>query len=340
MEIIKKYIYAIQRRLPAQNNDDIAKEIKSLIFDELEGKFGKRDEYTNEEVEEVLKEMGHPRQVAARYRGDKQLLIGDELFPIYKMVLAIAGGATTIGLVISYIIKIINEAAAGNATLMLFLSNFGQLLGSLVSSILALVGSITIIFALIQHFGKFDGEGVDIYEDWKPKDLPDLPEEKDRVYRWEPIVSMFFIIFGFVLLNFYVAKGNLPFVINEGSTITVLPIFSINALKHYLPLWNLSLGLSFALQIVLLIQGKKTLGSRLFDIGISLLGIVILATMINGDMIISTTGMIHEFGQQDWIGILEKYYYVVLKVMMGFSIFGVIVQVISTIAKQATKANV
>jgi len=30
MEVIKKYIYAIQRRLPAQNKDDIAKEIKRL----------------------------------------------------------------------------------------------------------------------------------------------------------------------------------------------------------------------------------------------------------------------------------------------------------------------
>lgn len=340
MEVIKKYIYAIQRRLPAQNKDDIAKEINSLIFDELEGKFGKRDEYTNEEIEEVLKEMGHPREVAARYRGDKQLLIGPELFPIYKMVLAITAGATTLGLVISFIVKVINEAAAGDATLWLFASNFGQLLGGLFSALLGLVGSMTIIFAVIQHFGKFDEMDVDIYEDWKPKDLPDLPEEKDRVSRWEPIVGMIFIVFGAVLLNYYVAAGNIPYMVNPGSGISVLPIFSVEALKQYLPLWNLSLGLSFVLQIILLIQGKNTLGTRLFDIGISLLGIAILATMISGDMIISVEGLINEFGSHDWINAMQQHYYTFLKVIMGLSIFGIIVSVINLIVQQARKANV
>lgn len=340
MEVMKKYIYAIQRRLPAQNKDDIAKEIDSLIFDELEDKFGKRDEYTSEEIEKVIKEMGHPREVAARYRGDKQLLIGPELFPIYKMVLAITAGATTLGLVISFIVQVINEASAGGATIWMFASNFGQLLGGIFSALVGLVGTMTIIFAAIQYFGKFDIKDVDIYEDWKPKDLPDLPEERDKVCRWEAIVGMIFIVFGAVLLNYYVAAGNLPFVVNEGSGITVLPIFSVEALKQYLPLWNLSLGLSFVLQIILLIQGKYTLGTRLYEIGISLLGIAILATMISGDMIISIEGMINEFGQQNWINIIKDNYYTFLKVIMGISIFGIVVSVIKTIVQQARKANV
>ena len=84
MEIIKKYVYAVQRRLPAVGRDDIVKEINSLIYDELEGKFGKKDSYSNEEAEEVLKEMGHPREVAARYRGGSQTFIGSELLPLYS----------------------------------------------------------------------------------------------------------------------------------------------------------------------------------------------------------------------------------------------------------------
>ncbi len=340
MEIIKKYIYAIQRRLPAASKDDITKEITSLIYDELEGKFGKRDEYTNEEVEEVLKEMGHPREVAARYRGDKQLLIGPEIYPVYKMVLAIAAGGTTLGLVISYIIKTINQAMTEAATLRVFLTGFGELMGSLFSSLLALVGSITIIFALIQHFGKIGSEDMNIYEDWKPKDLPDLPEERDRVHRAGPIISMCFIAFGFALLNYYVAAGNIPFVSSFDSDVVVLPIFSVEALSRYLPFWNLSLGLSFVLQIILFIQGKWSLGTKLFEIGISLLGIVILAYMLRGPIIISLDGLIHEFGRQAWIDIINKNYYIVLKVVMGFSIFGIVVNIIKLIVQQARKANV
>ena len=306
MEIIKKYIYAIQRRLPASSKEDIAKEINSLIFDELEGKYGKKDEYSSEEIESVIKEMGHPSQVAARYRGDKQLLIGPELFPIYKMVLAITIGATSLGLVISFIVRVINSAITQSATLSLFINNFLEMASSLFSVILSMVGIMTIVFAIIQHYGKFDSEDINMYNDWKPKDLPDLPEENDRVKIWEPIVAMFFIALGFVILNYYVAQGNLPIVINEGSNITILPIFSVEGLKQYLPLWNLSLGLSFALQIAVLVQGKWNIGTRLFDVAISLLGIVILATMINGDMIISIENLIREFGQQDWIDILQK----------------------------------
>ena len=340
MELITKYIYAIQRRLPAHNKDDIAKEINSLIFDELEGKFGKKDEYTAEEIEQVIKEMGHPSQVAARYRGDSQLLIGTELFPIYKMVLAIVGGSVALGLVISFIVKVINDAVENGATLMMFFSNFAQLLGGLFSALLSVVGIITIVFALVQHYGKFEKKDIDMYEDWKPKDLPDLPEERDRVKRWEPLVAMFFITIGFVILNYYVIDGNLPIWINPQSDVTIIPIFNVEALRQYLPLWNLSLFASFALQVVLLVRGKWTLGERLLELSIALLGIVITATMINGPMIISTAGLIKEFGAMDWMGSIEKYYYIALKVALGFGIFGVVVNVIKIIVQQARKANV
>jgi len=340
MEIIKKYVYAVQRRLPAMGRDDLVKEITSLIYDELEGKFGKKDSYSNEEAEEVLKEMGHPREVASRYRGGSQTFIGPELMPLYKMVLAIAAGGTTIGLLISYIVRVINEAAAGTATLMIVLKGFAELLGGVFSALLAMVGSVTIIFALIQHFGKFDSKDINIYEDWSPKDLPDLPEKKDRISRAEPIIAMCFIVIGFVVLNYYVASGNIPFARNLSSNIVVLPVFSVEALSRYLPFWNLSLGLSFILQIILLVQGKRTLGTRLFEICISLFGIVILAALINGPMVISIDGLVHEFGYQSWMDSIDKYYYIVLRVMVVLSSIGVVGNTIAAIVQQARKANV
>lgn len=340
MEIIKKYVYAVQRRLPAVGRDDIVKEINSLIYDELEGKFGKKDSYSNEEAEEVLKEMGHPREVAARYRGGSQTFIGPELMPLYKMVLAIAAGGTSVGLLISYIVRVISEAASGTMTLIMLLKDFAGLVGSIFSALLAMVGSVTIIFALIQHFGKFDSKEINIYEDWSPKDLPDLPEAKDRISRAEPIIAMCFIVIGFVFLNYYVAVGNIPFAGNLSSNIVVLPVFSVDALSRYLPFWNLSLGLSFFLQIILLVQGKRTLGTRLFDICISLLGIAILAALINGPMVISLDGLVQEFEYQSWMDSIEKYYYIVLKVMVVLSSIGIVGNIIATVVQQARKANV
>ncbi len=152
-----------------------------------------------------------------------------------------------------------------------FMKSIAELIASVFSSALATVGSITIIFFLIQHFGNFDNEKVDFYEDWTPKDLPELPEEKDRVQVWEPIVAMFFIAVGFFFVNFFVAKGQLPYYMGEGSEVQILPIFNKDVVKSLLPLWNLSFGLSFINEIIMLIKRKRTLGTRLFEIGISLL---------------------------------------------------------------------
>ena len=101
MELIKRYLYAIERRLRGSTKEDITKEINSIIMDELEGKFGLKTNYEKEEIEVVLQEMGHPRDVASRFRGDKQYLIGPDLISFYWMVVSIVAGATTLGLVVS-----------------------------------------------------------------------------------------------------------------------------------------------------------------------------------------------------------------------------------------------
>ena len=160
------------------------------------------------------------------------------------------------------------------------------------------------------------------------------------LYEVITIIAMCFIVLGFVMLNYYVAAGNIPFARNLDSNIVVLPIFSVDALSRYLPLWNLSLGLSFLLQIILLVQGKRTLGTRLFEICISLLGIAILAALINGPMVISLDGLIHEFGHHSWMDSVEKYYYIVLRVMIVLSSIGIVGSIIAAIVQQARKANV
>ena len=44
MDLIKKYIYAVGKRLAKKQRLDIERELESSIFDTLEDKFGKNDE--------------------------------------------------------------------------------------------------------------------------------------------------------------------------------------------------------------------------------------------------------------------------------------------------------
>jgi len=337
MELIQRYIYSIKRRLLSSGREDIAKEINSLIMDELEGKFGSKEEYTKEQIEEVLLEMGHPREVAARYRGDKQYIIGPDVINMYKMVLGIAAAGTTLGLFISFVVSSFGvTGGAWEVTL-----EFLKLIPTVFSALLGVVGGVTIAFWLIDRFAKFDKKELDFNEGWKPKDLPELPLENERVRMWEPIVSITLTVIFAVFINSYASYGGVPFVETWGDNITILPIFNIVALKQILPLWNLSILAALILQLILLRKGKWQLGTRIFEIGLSLFSIVILVVLLNTPILISLEGITSLFGNEAiFAQQIQKYYYTALKVIIGLTSLGALVNTIKLIVHQAKKANV
>ena len=61
MNLIDKYIQEVTRRLPEKNRKDIALELRSTIEDMLP------KQYSEEEVKEVLKELGNPAILANGY---------------------------------------------------------------------------------------------------------------------------------------------------------------------------------------------------------------------------------------------------------------------------------
>lgn len=336
MELIERYIYSIRRRLLGSNKDDIVKEINSLIMDELEGKYGSKAEYTKDEIEAVLIEMGHPREVASRYRGDKQYLIGPEVFPIYKMMLAIVAGAVTLGLFVSFVVSSFGAESSREIAL-----NFLELIPSIFTALLGAIGGLTVAFWLMDRFAKFNKKELDFNEGWKPRDLPELPHESDRVRMWEPIMAIIFIIIWAVFINSYAGYGGMPYVKAFGDNVAIFPIFNIEAVRYILPLWNISIGLSLILQVILLKTGKWQLGTRIAEIGLNVFSIAILAVMITGPMLISFDGMIKIFEEPEFNAVnIQKYYYIGLKVIMGLSALGVVTNTIKLIAKQARKANV
>lgn len=78
MEMIERYIYAVTQKLPQSQREDIAVELRGLIEDMVEERVG--DTADEKVVEEVLLELGSPREMALKYTGKKRYLIGPELF--------------------------------------------------------------------------------------------------------------------------------------------------------------------------------------------------------------------------------------------------------------------
>jgi hypothetical protein len=87
MELVERYISAVQRYLPEEKRQDIGRELRAHLLDKLEGQ---QDELgrtlTNDEVAATLQQWGHPRQVAMTYEPPTPL-VSSVLMPVYKQTL-------------------------------------------------------------------------------------------------------------------------------------------------------------------------------------------------------------------------------------------------------------
>jgi len=89
MELLDRYLQAIEFWLPKRQRQDIIAELSEDLRSQIEEKeteLGRKLE--DAEVEAILKRCGSPLAVASRYR-PQRYLIGPTLFPIYRFVLAV-----------------------------------------------------------------------------------------------------------------------------------------------------------------------------------------------------------------------------------------------------------
>lgn len=163
-DLIDRYLAAVSALLPKTSRQDIVAELRDLIMNRVEeAEAGKGRALDKHETETLLRDIGHPIAVAARY-GPRQALIGPELYPFWefavKVMLAIAALATFIP---GAVLLVMGD---GHRTHGLF-SDF-------VSLSLSLVGAATIVAAAIER----GWIKVDYFAKWKVADLPQLSDAK------------------------------------------------------------------------------------------------------------------------------------------------------------------
>jgi hypothetical protein len=181
MDLLERYLAEVRRNLPARDADDIVAELRDLLLARAE-----EQEETAGSVDwdALLKEFGHPLVIAARYR-KQQWLIGPELYPFYLHFLKV-------------IVTIVIAVTAGLAVLkgVLWAASPGQaitgFLGSLWWGAASAIGSVTIVFALLERFG---GTSAKRHLCWKPMELPELNASKPSVYE-----SVFEVAVGVLIL--------------------------------------------------------------------------------------------------------------------------------------------
>lgn len=260
MDLVERYLVDVGRYLPPDRRADALAELRSSIMEALDARGD--GEPKEVDIVEVLKETGPPKKVAASYYPEGQYLIGPALYPIFRMVVGIALFA-----IIGTQLVFIAVSFAFDTEVVPALENFWQILGS----IPAALGTIVIIFAILQRYG------IQPEPDEKAFNPQDLPPVKDLepVNRGEQIFSIIVGMVFLVILARFAYEGGFSSI--EGSGFFANPVIS-----RYLPWIGLSLLLGILIDVLLLWQGVWQNSTRLAKIAVDLFSLVVLYLLIQG----------------------------------------------------------
>ena len=282
-DLMERYIYAVTRRLPRAQREEIADELWELIGDMLEA-----DPAAG--MEGVLLELGDPAEFAGRYASPDQCLIGPAYFENYKWLLKVVLLCATIPVsLLSLASGVIEHWTDG--FYQAIVRGLTDGITNAVTAGLTGFGAVTLVFAAVERYERRGREGerrwtpADLREEpssarfrearqpsagkfsasppsWDPSGLSPVPDKKARISRGDSIASIVFIVIFCALLVFI---PNLFFLVisREGidgnwllsSEIDRIPIFNLDEWGRILPFFVLSLGIGLADEVIRLVRG-------------------------------------------------------------------------------------
>ncbi|MCM3785695.1 hypothetical protein M3231_22255 [Neobacillus mesonae] len=317
MELIERYVYAVTQRLPEKQRADISKELRGLIEDMLEER-AQSDGPTEQEVENVLKELGPPNVMAARYSGERYL-IGPVLYSNYLMVMKVVLAS----LVISFSIFAIIEAIMTPGHI---LDHFVNYLIDIVIAVFQGIAWVTIIFAFIEHFQRRSSDSsnnADTTHKWNPKDLQALPDRGIEIKKSDPIASIIFITLFTALFAFNVELLAVHRLSDQG--FDSIPFISSAGIEKYIPFIWLFGAVGILGEIFKLILRRRTASLLAYHIIFSILSFIFAFIMLQDGSVwnasfmsqLEASGLItrgqesYEVVSNLWTGVIQNLIYVI-----------------------------
>lgn len=250
MELMDRYVYAVTSKLPAQQREDIEKELRGLIQDMLDERT-KGGEASLADMEEVLLELGSPSRLADQYRGSGRYLIGPELFDSYLLVLKIVMAAIGITMAIVFGIRLVFEPWDS-------IDHLTDTVGSMVFAALQGFAWVTAVFTLLEYGAFGSGRSkLKAARPWKPSDLPQLPNRHTAIRRSDAVGSIVFtVIFTLFLTNSTELFGVWRRLEGEWAAV---PFLNVDVFQQFLPYIWVATALSVIQESLKLIKGRWTL---------------------------------------------------------------------------------
>lgn len=272
MKIIDQYIQAIGQKLPLKGRNDVKMELKSLLWDDIESKYG--EEPTDDEVKQAIADFGTPRQVAAKYSGER-LVIASGFTDIYFLIFGIMIFAMAVAFTVIFFINLFTNDMSSTE----ILKGIGQIILNTWNASIAGIGMMTIVFIIITRFIK--ESVVDLDDDWKPEDLKGVELGDEVESKIESFVSIFFLLLMLVLVNMFpqlISLAESSFELNGVMKLGNHMI--VERFATYAILLSLIWMTEIVYHIILLRAAVKTRAIEIFRTVIDLVGIVLLVIMI------------------------------------------------------------
>lgn len=256
-DLIERYIYAVTRRMPRKQREDVARELRGLVDDMLSERCAGRTP-EEKDIRVVLTELGSPQELYAKYDEDAQkCLIGQPYYSTYVFVLKIVLACVAFGLTVSAGILQLLEPQAWYGAVAQWLSLLWQ-------GLLSAFAFVTILFSV------FYRKGIKIGEPFNFDDLPPVPQKKQEISKWECIAG---IAWSVLLTVFFLAVPQFfcVFATKDGVLIPVIDLHAVRG-TWYIILLFAACGISR--EVVKLTEGRydqKVLAVTLIADGVSAL---------------------------------------------------------------------
>ena len=321
-DLIDRYVYQVVRHLPQAQRADIEKELRGLIEDMLSAR---SENPARADVEAVLKELGRPFELAAKYRGTGRHLIGPEYYDIYVFVLKIVLAAVAFGTALAQII--------GNVVTPpeYIWAAIGMFFASIFSGLVQAFAWVTVVFALMEHFVR---EKPWKKEEWNPSDLPPVPVQQAVIKKSEPIAGIIFSILWLMLITTapYLIGAYIPSAGETagiaGSMHAIVPVFNLTVLAQLMPLVVIIICLGIIKEVLRLAEGRYTVRLAITLTVINAVSLILFIWVYGGPAIWNPD-FVASLNAAWTNSTADQIWSIVPKILVGLAVFGNVVDSIT-----------
>jgi hypothetical protein len=278
---IRRYLYAVEQDIPKQLRSDITNELRSLIEDQLEDRAQTRGQPVDMTlVDNVLRDLGAPDEVARRYNPAPRYLVGPRFYSDFMRLIKI--GLVVLAVLVLFM-TVLNELqsterSAGFWSLGVFVR---------AASLYYRIGMILFAWAVIvlAILERTMSECSMRSREWHPRDLPEVPDDtRDRIHVGGMAVGICLIILFGAVLNLSPEWMSVLMVSNGRFDFVPITDFGVSLPTLMINIW---LALALLLKMIVLSRRSWTRPMRWAEAGLGIYGAYVLFRVASGSVLVA-----------------------------------------------------